>query len=87
VRSEAKGIRDRDEETSSGLQQYHQHWLRSAKADLGIEVSSIREIYQYFDVPAAEHAAFLAAESKRTYLNQQFKRRGYRYQQIPTRSK
>jgi hypothetical protein len=35
--------------------------------------------YRYFDVPEEEHRAFMAAESKGTYLNQVFKPRGYRY--------
>jgi len=34
-------------------------------------------IYQYFDVHAEEHAAFLAADSKGTYLNVHFKPRQY----------
>jgi len=33
------------------------------------------EVYRYFDVPAEEYAAFLTADSKGTYLNQQFKPR------------
>jgi hypothetical protein len=40
------------------------------------------EVYQYFDVPAAEYTAFLAADSKGTYLNRQFKTRQYRYQRV-----
>jgi KTSC domain len=36
-------------------------------------------VYRYFDVPTEEYAAFMAAESKGTYLNQVFKPRGYRY--------
>lgn len=40
------------------------------------------EVYQYFDVPAEEYAAFLDADSKGTYLNQVFKLRGYRYIRI-----
>ena len=31
------------------------------------------EVYQYFNVPAEEHTAFLAADSKGTYLNRHFK--------------
>jgi len=30
-------------------------------------------------VPPEEHAAFMAAESKGTYLNEVFKPKGYRY--------
>jgi hypothetical protein len=54
---------------------------------LELEFRQSGEVYQYFDVPAEEHAAFLAAESKGTYLNQQFKPRGYRYQRVRSRQK
>ena len=37
------------------------------------------DVYRYFDVPAEEYAAFMAAESKGTYLNQVFKLREYGY--------
>jgi hypothetical protein len=37
------------------------------------------DVYRYFDVPGEEYAAFMAAESKGTYLNQVFKPREYRY--------
>ena len=40
------------------------------------------DIYNYFDVPMEECAAFLSADSKGTYLNQAFKPRGYRYIRI-----
>jgi hypothetical protein len=40
------------------------------------------EIYNYFDVPMEEFAAFRSADSKGTYLNQVFKLRGYRYIRI-----
>jgi hypothetical protein len=49
---------------------------------LELEFRQSREIYQYFDVPAEEYTAFLA-DSKGTFLNQQFKPRGYRYQRVP----
>lgn len=49
---------------------------------LELEFRQSGEVYQYFDVPAEDHAAFLASESKGTYLNQQFKPRGYRYQRV-----
>ena len=49
---------------------------------LELEFRQSGEVYQYFDVPAEDHAAFLAAESKGTYLNQQFKPRGYHYQRV-----
>ncbi len=51
---------------------------------LELEFRQSGEVYQYFDVPAEEYAAFLAADSKGTYLNQQFKPRGHRYQRLPS---
>jgi KTSC domain len=54
---------------------------------LELEFRQSGEVYQYFDVPAEEYAAFLAADSKGTYLNQQFKPRGYRYERVPPSSK
>jgi hypothetical protein len=55
----------------------------SQKRLLELEFRQSGEVYQYFDVPAEEYAAFLAADSKGTYLNQQFKPRGHRYQRLP----
>ena len=49
---------------------------------LELEFRQSGEVYQYFDVPADEHAAFLAAESKGTYLNLHFKPRQYRYHRV-----
>jgi hypothetical protein len=49
---------------------------------LEIEFKDSGEIYRYFDVPKWEYKAFLAAPSKGTYLNQEFKKRGYRYEQV-----
>ena len=49
---------------------------------LELEFRQSGEVYQYFDVPAAEHTAFLAADSKGTYLNLQFKPRQYRYHRV-----
>jgi len=49
---------------------------------LELEFRQSGEVYQYFDVPAEEHAAFLAAASKGTYLNVQFKPRHYRYHRV-----
>jgi len=40
------------------------------------------DIYNYFDVPLEEYAAFRSADSKGTYLNQVFKARGHRYIRI-----
>ena len=49
---------------------------------LELEFRQSGEIYQYFDVPLAEYTAFLAADSKGTYLNGHFKLRHYRYRCI-----
>jgi hypothetical protein len=49
---------------------------------LELEFRESREVYQYFGVPAEEYAAFLAADSKGTYLNVHFKPRQYRYQRV-----
>lgn len=38
-----------------------------------LEFRQSGEVYQYFDVPAKEHTAFLAAGSKGTYLKVHFK--------------
>ena len=47
--------------------------------ELEIEFRASGDVYRYFNVPTEEYAAFMAAESKGTYLNQVFKPRGYRY--------
>lgn len=49
---------------------------------LELEFRESGHVYRYFDVPAGEYAAFLAAGSKGTYLNQVFKPHGYRYIRI-----
>ena len=49
---------------------------------LELEFRQSGQIYQYFDVPAEEFAAFLTADSKGTYLNQVFKLRGFRYRRV-----
>jgi hypothetical protein len=54
---------------------------------LELEFRQSGEVYQYFDVPAEDYAAFLGADSKGTYLNQQFKPRGYRYQRLLSSSR
>jgi hypothetical protein len=54
---------------------------------LELEFRQSGEVYRYFDVPAEEHAAFLGAESKGTYLNQQFKLRGYHYLRVQSTPK
>jgi len=53
----------------------------AAQRILEIEFHS-GDIYDYFEVPEEEYAAFRSAESKGTYLNQIFKPRGYRYVRI-----
>jgi hypothetical protein len=50
-----------------------------AERELEIKFRASGDVYRYFDVPGEEYAAFLAAESKGTYLNQVFKPREYRY--------
>ena len=47
--------------------------------ELEIEFRDSGDVYRYFDVPEEEYAAFLAADSRGTYLNQVFKERNYRY--------
>jgi hypothetical protein len=49
---------------------------------LDIEFKESGEVYRYFDVPLAEYEAFLQASSKGLYLNQQFKKAGYRYERL-----
>jgi hypothetical protein len=46
---------------------------------LDIEYPS-RDVYRYFEVPPSEYENFMNAPSKGTYLNQQFKPAGYRYE-------
>lgn len=50
---------------------------------LDIEYPS-RDVYRYFEVPAWEYVNFLIVPSMGTYLNQQFKPAGYRYDRIAT---
>ena len=52
-----------------------------------LEFRQTGEVYQYFDVPPEEYGAFLQAESKGTYLNQEFKLRGYRYVRVEVKRK
>ncbi len=54
---------------------------------LELEFRQSGEVYQYFDVPVEEYTAVLAADSKGTYVNQQLKPQGYRYQRLPSSSK
>ncbi len=50
-----------------------------ATRELAIEFRHTRDLYLYFDVPPEEYSAFMAAESKGSYLNQVFKPHAYRY--------
>ena len=46
---------------------------------LEIEFRESRDVYRYFEVSAEEHAEFVAASSKGSYLNQVFKAKGHHY--------
>jgi hypothetical protein len=46
---------------------------------LEIEFRESGAVYRYFEVSAEEHAEFIAAPSKGSYLNQVFKAKGHRY--------
>ena len=50
---------------------------------LEVEFKDTGEVYVYFSVPADEYEAFKQAPSKGTYLNQTFKKKGYRYERVP----
>ena len=54
----------------------------SAERELEIKFRESGDVYRYFDVPNEEYEAFMAAESKGTYLNQVFKPREYRYRVV-----
>jgi hypothetical protein len=49
------------------------------KRELEVEFLASGDVYRYFGVSPQEYAAFMAATSKGTYLNQVFKPREYRY--------
>jgi hypothetical protein len=49
---------------------------------LEIEFRESGEVYLYFDVPQLEYGALMSAPSKGTYLNQQFKKAGYRFERL-----
>jgi len=51
----------------------------TTERELEIKFRASGDVYRYFDVPGEDYAAFMAAESKGTYLNQVFKPREYRY--------
>ncbi len=46
---------------------------------LEIEFRDSGDVYRYFRVPEEEYDAFMAADSKGTYLNHVFKPRDYHY--------
>ena len=46
---------------------------------LEIEFRESGDVYRYFEVSAEEHAEFMAAPFKGTYLNKVFKAKGHRY--------
>lgn len=54
------------------------------RCELEIEFRDSGDVYRYFEVLAAEHAEFMAAESKGTYLHQVFKPREHRYLGVKT---
>jgi hypothetical protein len=49
------------------------------RCTLEVEFRDSGDVYLYFDVPAQEHAEFMAAESKGFYLNHIFKPKGHRF--------
>jgi KTSC domain len=49
------------------------------KNELEIEFRQSGSVYRYFGVSGDEHAEFMAAESKGSYLNQVFKSKDHRY--------
>ncbi|HLJ86537.1 MAG TPA: KTSC domain-containing protein [Candidatus Angelobacter sp.] len=49
---------------------------------LELEYRDTGDVYQYLEVPLEEYEAFQAAESKGTYLNKEFKKKGYRYRRL-----
>jgi len=49
------------------------------RRELEIEFRGNGDVYRYFGVSAGEHADFMAAESKGTYLNQVFKAEAHHF--------
>jgi hypothetical protein len=47
-----------------------------------IEFRPSGDVYRYFDVPAEESSAFLAAQSKGRYFNLVFRPKDYRYELV-----
>lgn len=52
--------------------------------ELDLEFRESGEIYRYSGVSTEEHAEFMAAKSKGTYLNQVFKAKDHRYNVVKT---
>jgi KTSC domain len=55
-----------------------------SRRELEIEFLDSGDVYRYFEVPPAEYAEFMAAESKGAYLNYVFKPRGHHYFVVKT---
>jgi hypothetical protein len=51
------------------------------KCELGIRFRASGKTYFYLDVPPSEYQAFVTSKSKGKYLNQVFKRKGYKYRE------
>jgi KTSC domain len=49
------------------------------RRELEVEFRDTGDVYRYFGVSAAEYSDLMAAESKGTYLNQEFKPRAHHY--------
>jgi hypothetical protein len=52
------------------------------KHELEIEFQDSGDIYRYFEVPAEEYEALLAAPSRGGYFNQVFKSHEYRFERV-----
>jgi KTSC domain len=52
------------------------------RCELDVEFRESGDVYRYFGVSAEEHAAFMAAESKGTHLNQVFKAKRHPYRLV-----
>lgn len=59
----------------------------SELCQMEIEFHESGDVYRYFEVPAEDYAALLAAPSRGTYFNQILKPREYRYERIRRGSK
>jgi KTSC domain len=52
------------------------------RGELEIEFRENGIVYRYFNVPAEEFEALMAAKSKGTYVNRTFKPKNYRYMSV-----